>query len=67
MKYLSILMVILTLGFGFNSPVFAKTTKANKKVHAVKKAEKVNINTATAEELTQLKGIGPKKAKAIDK
>ena len=65
MKYLSILLVILTLGFGFNSPALAKANKADNKAKVVNKAEKVNINTATVEELTKLKGIGQKKAKAI--
>ncbi len=65
MKYLSILILILTLGFGFNSPALANTGKTTGKAKVVNKVEKININTASAEELTKLKGIGPKKAKAI--
>jgi len=66
MKHLSILLVVLTLIFGVNHPVMAKTPagKKAKSVSAVK-VQKININTATAEQLTSLKGIGPKKAQAI--
>ena len=64
MRYLTILIVILTLGFGFNTVSYAKSVKKDGK-KSVQKVEKVNINTASVEELTKLKGIGVKKAKAI--
>ncbi len=65
MRYLTILIVILTLGFGFNTVSYANSTKKDIKGKVVKKIKKININTATVKELTKLKGIGIKKAKAI--
>ncbi len=64
MRYLTILIVILTLTFGFKTVSYAKNVKNNVK-KSVQKVEKININTASVEELTKLKGIGVKKAKAI--
>ncbi|BBB32271.1 competence protein ComEA [Thermotomaculum hydrothermale] len=65
MKYLSILILIITLGFGFNMPAMANSGKATNRVKTVNKVEKININTASVDQLIKLKGIGPKKAKAI--
>lgn len=42
-----------------------KTPAAQEKVATVTASDKVNINTATLEQLTRLKGIGEKKAQAI--
>ncbi len=66
MKHLSIVLVVLALVFGANHTVLAKAPSGKKanSVSAVK-VQKININTASAEQLTSLKGIGPKKAQAI--
>lgn len=47
----------------------ATTTPAKPAAQAVAASEtaQININTATAEQLTQLKGVGKKKAEAIIK
>lgn len=55
-----IALVVVTLS-GFTTPAFATTVK--KGVTAT--VAKVNINKATAAELTAIKGIGAKKAEAI--
>jgi len=57
-KLLGILGLVLVMTF--SSPVtFAKNNVQ------VKQSVKININTATAEQLSSLKGIGTKKAEAI--
>ncbi|GAA0122038.1 helix-hairpin-helix domain-containing protein [Clostridium faecium] len=43
----------------------AKAVSSNSIIDSSKSTSKININKATAEELTQLSGIGPSKAKAI--
>lgn len=60
------LLMVLTLVFLFAGGAWAKSD-AKKKETAAPKVEttKININKATAEELAQLDGIGPQKAKAI--
>ncbi|HWS76565.1 MAG TPA: helix-hairpin-helix domain-containing protein, partial [Quisquiliibacterium sp.] len=44
-----------------------KPAEAKPAAAAQKPAEKIDINSATAEELAQLKGIGPARAEAIVK
>ncbi|MGL6417512.1 ComEA family DNA-binding protein [Aeromonas allosaccharophila] len=71
MKKLSAIMLLACLPL-FGQPVLAadkvapkQTTTAAVAVAVAKEDGKLNINTATLAELTNLKGIGDKKAQAI--
>ena len=71
----NILSAIVFVAAAFSSAAFAADTPAKPAVTApaasvakpapVAAQEAVNINTADAQALTKLKGIGPKKAEAI--
>lgn len=67
MKYCMTILSLLILTFGAASSSFATETTSPNGVKAEAMAPKglININTADVEELTKLKGIGPKKAEAI--
>lgn len=68
MKSLFTAVSFLALLFGFSSFVSAtETTSAVQTAKQVAVASEVaiNINTADAQELTKLKGVGEKKAEAI--
>ncbi|MFQ1841400.1 competence protein ComEA [Aeromonas allosaccharophila] len=68
MKKLSAVMLLACLPL-FSQPVLAAEKTAPKQTTtttaAAKEDGKLNINTATLAELTNLKGIGDKKAQAI--
>ena len=53
MKKVLVLMVLVGLVMGLNAPVWAED------------GAKININTATVEELTELKNVGDKTAQRI--
>lgn len=58
--------LVLTLGSApFVGAAEATTANTPTKVEAVVPSTVININTADAQELTKLKGIGEKKAEAI--
>jgi len=69
MKFILSLASIVILSFGASSLAFTAEVPATKpstaKVESVATQEAININTADAQELTKLKGIGEKKAEAI--
>jgi competence protein ComEA len=54
LKRMFVLMTVIGLVLGFSGFVFAADDTV-----------KININTASADELTQLKGVGPKLAAGI--
>ncbi len=60
-KLKSLVVLVTVIGFvmGFSSSVFAADENAG--------ISKININTATIEELAQLKGVGEKIAESIVK
>jgi DNA uptake protein ComE-like DNA-binding protein len=62
MKKLIIVILAACLSFGFIAPVMAAAEK--KPVEAV---EKLDLNTANADQLSKLPGIGDARAKAIIK
>ncbi|MGL5608510.1 MAG: ComEA family DNA-binding protein, partial [Aeromonas veronii] len=67
MKKLSAVMLLACLPL-FSQPVLAAdkaTPKQTTTASVAKETGKLNINTATLAELTNLKGIGDKKAQAI--
>ncbi|HHQ4892958.1 ComEA family DNA-binding protein [Aeromonas veronii] len=67
MKKLSAIMLLACLPV-FSQPVLAAdkaTPKQTTTTAVAKESGKLNINTATLAELTNLKGIGDKKAQAI--
>ncbi|WP_440144652.1 ComEA family DNA-binding protein [Aeromonas veronii] len=67
MKKLSAVMLLACLPL-FSQPVLAADKAAPKQTttaEVAKETGKLNINTATLAELTNLKGIGDKKAQAI--
>ena len=67
MKKLSAIMLLACLPL-FSQPVLAAdkaTPKQTTTASVAKETGKLNINTATLAELTNLKGIGDKKAQAI--
>lgn len=69
MKFILSLASIVILTFGTSSLAFAAEVPVTKtppvKAETVVNQEAININTADAQELTKLKGIGEKKAEAI--
>lgn len=60
LKSLFVLVMVLGLLVNFSLPGYSQQNKSRQS--AIKK---ININTATAQELTTLPRIGPKKAAAI--
>jgi len=67
MKKLSAVLLLSCLPL-FSQPVLAaekSVTKQTATTAVAKEGSKLNINTATLAELTNLKGIGDKKAQAI--
>ncbi|MDY6838862.1 MAG: helix-hairpin-helix domain-containing protein [Thermodesulfobacteriota bacterium] len=58
------LAVALVVAFVPTVSMAGETQKAGSEAHATA-GEKININTASIEELTQLKGVGEKYAEAI--
>lgn len=65
MKKLLILIVAMMMSFGAYAKDTKKDSKKDTKEKTEKKHGKVNLNTATQEELESVTGIGPAKAKAI--
>lgn len=68
MKSLLALLSSLVLTFGLAFPASAADPASTTKAASTEVAEahaKININTASAQELTKLKGVGEKKAEAI--
>lgn len=65
MKKLLILIVAMMMSFGAYAKDTKKDSKKDTKDKTEKKHGKVNLNTATQEELESVTGIGPAKAKAI--
>jgi len=68
MKYFISVISFLILSLGAaSSSIAAEAPSANpvNKAAAVAPKGLININTANVEELTELKGVGPKKAEAI--
>ena len=67
MKSIIALLSVLCLVFGFAATGIAAETNSVKSVpsSAVKAQSLININTDDAATLTQLKGVGVKKAEAI--
>lgn len=71
MRKLRLFMVILLAAFGINSMLHAEVrSEDHTVVHSndhIKESvsNPVNINTADASELSQVRGLGPKKADAI--
>ena len=60
------MVIALAMVLGSFSPAQAAPAKAGKKAHAVQQQTQIiNINTASVDQLTTLKGIGQKKAQAI--
>ncbi len=60
------LVIALAMVLGSFTPAQAATRSTKQKVNAVHQhGQVVNINTASVDQLTTLKGIGPKKAQAI--
>ena len=69
MKKLFLPLVVLAAGLSFNSNLIANEAMADKVPQvpgaAAKAAEKIDINKATLEQLSAIKGLGKKKAQAI--
>lgn len=69
MKFILSFLSIVILSFGTSSLAFAIEAPAVKtptaKAEVVAPQTSININTASVQELTKLKGIGEKKAEAI--
>lgn len=60
------MVIALAMVLGSFTPAQAATGNAKKKVSTVQQhAQIININKASVDQLTTLKGIGPKKAGAI--
>ncbi len=65
-KFTSRLLLIASLFvLPFSAQTFAAETNMQPSAAAVKVAEKININTASNEQLATIKGIGVKKAQTI--
>lgn len=70
MKKCLLLISLLTMGLAFGGPAFAKAESSHKttehhRAHKGTVQGKLDINTATASQLANLKHIGVKKAAAI--
>lgn len=63
-KQWKISLAVIALTMGLVQSVYAAVDTAAKPVTATA-AAMVNINTATVDQLTEIKGLGPKKAQAI--
>ncbi len=63
-SYVTLSLLTFMLVVGFSGMVLADEKHSDDGAMA---AQKVDVNTATAEELQQVKGIGPKKAEEIVK
>jgi len=68
-RWIRLLSLLIVLSFGnvTEAQSIQKSEKAPANVQSESSGGKVNINTATEEELTRLPGIGPSKASAIIK
>ena len=63
-KQWKISLAVIALTMGLVQSAYAAVETAAKPVTATA-AAMVNINTATVDQLTEIKGLGPKKAQAI--
>lgn len=63
-SYVTLSLLTFMLVVGFSGMVLADEKHSDDGAMA---AQKIDVNTATAEELQQVKGIGPKKAEEIVK
>ena len=66
-SYVTLSLLTFMLVVGFSGMVLADEKQDETGAMAEPMAEQVDVNTATAEELQQVKGIGPKKAEEIVK
>lgn len=60
LKYLLVMALVTWLMVSFSLPVYSQQNKSGQST-----IKKININTASVQELTTLPRIGPKKAAAI--
>ena len=66
MKFYSIVMMLIAMTFGMVLPAAAEESALETPVQAESVQAKVNINTASADEIAKgIKGIGKKKAQLI--
>ncbi|MFH2219881.1 MAG: helix-hairpin-helix domain-containing protein [Pseudomonadota bacterium] len=65
LKKIIVLFFVMTIAFALAGPGFAGDVAKKAETPSVEDAAKININTASVAELTQLKGIGTKYAEKI--